>query len=76
MTTLEMVTSAEAAARLGVTQRYIAKLVKDGSITPLHKNPGRTGAYLFTSEEVEHACAMRELQDAGKTKAHRTKAVG
>lgn len=76
MTTLEMVTSAEAAVTLGVSQRYVAKLVKDGSITPLHKNPGRTGAYVFTKEEVEHCRAMRELQTAGKAKAHHAKAVG
>lgn len=76
MQSLELVSSAEAAASLKVTPRYIAKLVKDGSITPVHKNPGRTGAYLFTAEEVEHCRAMRELQDMGKAKAHRTKAVG
>lgn len=68
MTSLELVTSQEVARSLGVTQRYVAKLVKTGQLDPIRKNPGRTGAYIFTASEVEHYRAMRELQTAGKAK--------
>lgn len=66
MQSLELLTSAQAADRLGVSQRYVSKLVKQGVIDPLHKNPGRTGAYMFKAEEVEALKALRDLQKAGK----------
>jgi excisionase family DNA binding protein len=48
----QMKTTTEAARRLKCTPRYIATLVKRKRLTPAHKLPGRTGAYLFADDEL------------------------
>lgn len=52
-------TTSEAASRLRTTPRYIATLVKRGKLEPATKLPGRTGAYLFSVDELERYAAER-----------------
>lgn len=66
MLSSRLISTLEAARHIGVTPRTVARLVKRGDLEAAHRLPGKTGAYLFTREEVEHCRAMRELQTAGK----------
>lgn len=45
----------EAAEQLKVHRVTILRWVRDGLMTPAHKSRGRTGAYIFTAEEVARA---------------------
>ena len=45
-------TTTEAARRLEVTSRWISTLVKREDLEPAIKLPGKTGAYLFTTDEL------------------------
>lgn len=47
--------SAEAAAALGVSTSTINRMVADGQLKPYLKLPGKTGAYVFTQAEVDRA---------------------
>lgn len=47
-----LLTSAETAARLGVTVSTISRWVASGKARPAHKLNGRTGAFLFSPTEV------------------------
>lgn len=47
------VTTAEAAARLGVHVNTVNRMAKDGRLTPVVKGPGLRGAYVFTEAEVD-----------------------
>lgn len=71
-----LLTTSDVAKILGNTPREISRAVRRGDIEPHFKAPGLRGAMFFDPAEVEHYRAMRELQNMGKTKAHRTKAVG
>ena len=53
MTEVELITAAEAGVILGRTPRTIQRLADAGTLTPAHKLPGRTGAYLFRRADVE-----------------------
>lgn len=54
-----MVTSADAAARLGVGRSTIARLVRAGHLTPVMKAPGIRGAFVFDQSEVDALAASR-----------------
>ena len=45
--------SAEAATALGVSTSTVNRMVADGQLKPYLKLPGKTGAYVFTTAEVE-----------------------
>lgn len=62
----QFVTTAQAAKALGVGPMQVARDVRKGRIRPAHKMPGRTGAYLFTPEEVRRAArTIRRRRKAG-----------
>lgn len=44
---------------LSLSPRWIARLVERGDLTPAHKLPGPTGAYLFELADVEALKAER-----------------
>lgn len=46
----ELVTVAEAAARLRISRRSVYRLVQEGRLRPIHPVPGRT---MFTSRELD-----------------------
>lgn len=49
----QLLGSAEAARCIGVERSTLTRWIATGRITPAHKMPGRTGAVLFTRDEVE-----------------------
>jgi hypothetical protein len=57
-------TTTEAARRLEVTSRWISTLVKREDLEPAIKLPGKTGAYLFTTDELERYAAERDAAHA------------
>lgn len=49
----KLLTTAQAAARLGVSRWKITRLVEAGELTPVTKLTGRNGAFLFDVAEIE-----------------------
>ena len=62
-------TTTEAAQRLEVTSRWVARLVQRHELEPAVKLPGKTGAYLFTTDELERYAAERAAAAADETAA-------
>lgn len=52
-------TTRQAVERLGVSHRTLMRMVHADEIKPIEKVPGRTGAYLFESHEVERVFTLR-----------------
>ena len=67
-----LLTAAEAAERLRLSRRQVHRLVEAGQLTEAHRNPGKTGARLFHSDDVDalaahrHAAAIGEHAIAGQ----------
>lgn len=59
MSTRTLLATREAAERLGVDRRRIVRMVQSGTLTPVLKMPGETGAYLFDPADVERLEADR-----------------
>lgn len=53
-------TSRQVVERLGVSHRTLMRMVHADEIKPIEKVPGRTGAYIFDSDEVERVFTIRE----------------
>lgn len=51
----DLVTTAEAALILGRSVATVNRLAASGQLTPTHKLPGKTGAYLFNRSDIEAA---------------------
>lgn len=47
------------AERLGIDRRRVLRMVQRGTLKPVQKLPGETGAYLFDPEDVERLEADR-----------------
>lgn len=63
MTTLELLSTVEAAHKLGVVRTTVVNYVNRGIMYPATVvNTARHGAYLFAPEEVER---VREQREAG-----------
>lgn len=52
-----LLSTAEAVERLNIDRSTLTRWVASGRIVPAHKGPGRTGSYVFASEEVERVRA-------------------
>lgn len=76
MEKVPFVTTSAAARLLGVTPQTVRRFVERGDLPAVKQENGYHGRLLIERPEVEHLKTMRELQSAGKAKAHRTKAVG
>ena len=55
MPNLDLMTTEEVAAALGITRQAVLGRVKAGTLIPAFKSPAATGGYLFTSESVAGA---------------------
>lgn len=53
------ISTAEAAAELGITARQVLRLVEDGRLEAAVKLPGLRGAYVFDAAVVESLKAER-----------------
>lgn len=51
-TTGGFLTTADAARLLGTYPKHVHRLVAEGKLSPTHKLPGRTGAFLFRRADV------------------------
>jgi predicted site-specific integrase-resolvase len=45
--------SADVCKALGIDRSTLSRWIKDGTAVPSMRLPGKTGAYLFTVEELE-----------------------
>lgn len=59
MSTWTLLATREAAERLGVDRRRIVRMVQSGTLKPVQKLPGETGAYLFAAADIERLEADR-----------------
>ena len=57
MTNTELLTTQQVAALRGVSVRTVVRWVEAGKLSAAVKIPGRTGAYLFSSDEVNGQAA-------------------
>ncbi|MFD4990788.1 helix-turn-helix domain-containing protein [Cellulosimicrobium cellulans] len=59
MSQTTLLTTRDAADRLGVSVPTVTRLVRSGDLTAEAKAPGARGAYLFTAEAVDALLAER-----------------
>jgi excisionase family DNA binding protein len=57
----ELLTSTEAARRLGCSRRTVHRLVTSKDLTPAHKLTGQNGAFLFDPAEVDELARQRGI---------------
>ena len=58
------ISTAEAAALLGVSIRTIHRLVVSGALKPLLKYPGKTGGFLFARSTIDRYMSRRTTKAA------------
>jgi excisionase family DNA binding protein len=63
-TTKALLTSRQAAERLGVDLRTVHRMAGAGRLPPAGKLPGRTGAYLFDVAVIDDAAREWKRQEA------------
>lgn len=56
----DLLATTEVAALLGIDRSVVIRRVQAGSLTPVHRLPGPTGAYLFDRSEVERVATERK----------------
>lgn len=61
----QILSSREACLRLSIDRSTLTRWVQIGRITPIHKLPGRTGAFLFEPAEIDRV--RNELSSATTT---------
>lgn len=54
---MNLLSTAEAAERIGVSVRTLNRMAEDGRIVPAAKAPGLRGGYLYDPAEVERVAA-------------------
>lgn len=59
-----LLSTTEVARRLGIARNTVLQRVAYGHLTPVHRLPGKTGAYLFDAEQIAAAAAERETEAA------------
>lgn len=57
---LTLIGSAEVCSRVGIDRSTLSRWVKDGTAVPAMRMPGKTGALLFTPDEVGRLSEMYE----------------
>jgi hypothetical protein len=55
----DMIGSKESCTILGIDKATLSRWVAAGHITPVHKLPGRNGAYLFTRQSIQALATER-----------------
>lgn len=53
----DLLSTVETADLIGVERSTVSKMVREARLTPAHKLPGPTGAFVFRRGEVERAAA-------------------
>lgn len=66
---MDLLTTAEAAGRLGVSSWHVARMAKQGKLKPALQGPGKRGAYFFAPEEISRY--LREQADEAADLAER-----
>lgn len=56
---MELATTQEAAAILGITSRQVTRLARNGTLPFAHKSPTRTGVYMFELDDVQRLARER-----------------
>jgi predicted site-specific integrase-resolvase len=56
----DMIGSKESCRILGIDKATLSRWVTAGQLTPVHKLPGRNGAYLFDRTHIENIAQGRE----------------
>lgn len=59
-----LIGSTESSRILDVDKATLSRWVSSGVITPVHKLPGRNGAYVFSRRDVEKLAAQRTQASA------------
>lgn len=49
----QLLSSADVCAALGIDRSTLTRWVQSGKVVPFQKLTGRTGAYLFTADEID-----------------------
>jgi hypothetical protein len=57
MSSSELITTANVAARLGISRQAVVDRVHRNALTAAHKIPTANGAYLFDSDYIEEVAA-------------------
>jgi len=60
----DLLTSAQAAERLGCSRSRLSQLVRDGEIAPVAQADGPMGVRFFAQADVEHCAATRRIRGA------------
>lgn len=55
---VDVVSTKEAAAILGIARRSLMSRVEVGTVKPMGKLPGRTGAFFFDRSYIEHIASV------------------
>jgi len=55
--TTDLRASVEACERIGIDRSTLSRWVKDGTAVPAMRLPGKTGAFLFTDDEIDRLAA-------------------
>lgn len=72
MSNASNMTTRQVAARLGVTQRTVARWVEGGKLSPVDTfplGPHARCAYLFNAEQIDRLAMGDDLMDGGVTAA-------
>ena len=64
MSTSELITTANVAARLGISRQAVVDRVNRKTLKPAHKIPTANGAYLFDAEYIESVAQDSEAAHA------------
>ncbi len=58
----DMIGSKEACRILGIDKATLSRWVTAGQLTPVHKLPGRNGAYLFDRTNIQGLASARQAE--------------
>lgn len=56
---MELITTRDAAEQIGVTRFHVARLVREGRLTPAMKLTGDRGAFLFDPATIDEYIAAK-----------------
>jgi excisionase family DNA binding protein len=55
----DLIASIDVARQLGINRSTLTRWIKDGTAVPSMRMPGRTGAYLFSRDELDRLLESR-----------------
>ena len=69
MPTDDLLSTVQTADLIGIERSTVSKMVREGRLTPAHKLPGPTGAFVFLRSEVMRAKAEYQAKATAPTEA-------